>query len=188
MNNGPQISRLPKQKRTAQIKPELAVRWGKMNSPLGPLFIAVSDRGVCALEFGAAKPKFTKLPKTAARLEENSRAVAPIEAQLREYFVGQRSQFDIALDTSALTSFQRKVLEITRLIPPGHAWTYRDLAQRMGNPNAARPVGQALARNPIAIIIPCHRVIASDKSLGGYSGGSGLAAKRWLLRHEGVPS
>ena len=107
-------------------------------------------------------------------------------AQLREYFAGKRRRFDLPVDLSALTPFQRSVLGITCRIAPGKVWTYHRVAKAMRRPHSSRPVGQALARNPIPIVIPCHRVIASDGALRGYSGGSGLKAKRWLLQLEGA--
>ena len=164
------------------------VRWSDINSPLGKLFVAVSDRGVCAVEFGRRKPKFVSRLETRARLEKNTRACAPILKQLREYLTGRRTHFDLPVDLSSLTPFQREVLAVTRRIPLGQAWSYQRVARAMGRARASRPVGQALGRNPIPIVIPCHRVIASDGTLGGYSGGAGLKSKRWLLRHEGTPS
>ena len=162
------------------------IRWSDMNSPLGKLFVAVSDRGVCAVEFGRRNAKFTSHLKTRARLEKNARAVAPIMKQLREYFSGRRTHFDLPVELSSLTPFQREVLAITGRIPFGQAWSYQRVAREMGRAKASRPVGQALGRNPIPVIIPCHRVIASDGTLGGYSGGSGLDSKRWLLQLEGA--
>jgi methylated-DNA-[protein]-cysteine S-methyltransferase len=106
--------------------------------------------------------------------------------QLREYFAGDRSNFNLPVDISQLTPFQRSVLDVACRIAPGQVWTYHRVAQELGRPRSSRPVGGALARNPIPIVIPCHRVIASDGSLGGYSGGSGLEAKRWLLQLEGA--
>ncbi|MGH7888495.1 MAG: methylated-DNA--[protein]-cysteine S-methyltransferase [Candidatus Binatia bacterium] len=157
-----------------------------MSSPLGKLFVAVSDCGVCYVEFGRRKPRFASHLKSRARLEKNARAVAPIMKQLREYFSGRRTEFELPVDLSSLTPFQREVLAVTRRIPVGQAWSYQRVARKMGRPRASRPVGQALGRNPIPIIIPCHRVIASDGTLGGYSGGSGLNSKRWLLHLEGA--
>lgn len=173
-------------KRREEVAP--VVRWGEMASPLGKIFVTMTDRGICTVEFGRRKPRFAKLLKSGARLEKNPKAVAPALAQLREYFAGRRRHFDLPLDLTGLTPFQRRVLALTQQIPSGQAWTYGRVAEAMDRPNSARPVGQALARNPIAIIIPCHRVIAGDRSLRGYSGGSGLSAKRWLLQHEGAPS
>lgn len=109
-----------------------------------------------------------------------------IDNQLRQYFLGRRWRFDLPIDLSSLTPFQREVLAVTSRIPKGKVWSYRQVAQAMGRPKASRAVGQALGRNPIPIVIPCHRVIASDGSLGGYCGSAGLDIKRWLLRHEGV--
>ena len=159
----------------------------EMSSPLGTLVIAATARGVCAIEFGRRKPTILTLSNSAMRLDGSTSTVALAIAQLREYFAGRRFRFDLPVDLSVLTRFQREVAAVTRQIPAGQTWTYRQVAKKMGRPNSARPVGQSLARNPIPIIIPCHRVIASDGALRGYSGGSGLKTKRWLLRHEGAP-
>lgn len=101
--------------------------------------------------------------------------------RLKSYFSGQRVDFPEELDLSSATNFQRQVWRLTRLIPYGEARSYGWLARRLGKIGAARAVGQALARNPLPIIIPCHRVV-SDVGLGGYSGGVGI--KRSLLRLE----
>lgn len=163
------------------------IRWGKMNSPLGKLFVAMSDRGLCAVDFGRSEDDFLARFDPLARLDKQPAAVALALAQLREYFSGRRKDFDLPVDLSALTPFQREVLATACRIVPGQVWSYQRVALEMGRPKSSRPVGQALAGNPIPIVIPCHRVIASDGSLGGYSGGSGLSAKRWLLRLEGAP-
>ena len=162
------------------------IQWGEMNSPLGPLFAAVNERGLCAIDFGRQQNKFLERFDPRAQLEKNSQAVERILAQLREYFSGERSNFNLPVDISQLTPFQRSVLDVACRIAPGQVWTYQRIAEELGRPRASRPVGGALARNPIPIVIPCHRVIASDGSLGGYSGGSGLKAKQWLLRLEGA--
>jgi methylated-DNA-[protein]-cysteine S-methyltransferase len=162
------------------------IQWGKMPSPLGPVFAAVNERGLCALDFGRQENEFLARFDPLARLEKNPNAVQRVLAQLREYFAGERSSFNLSIDISQLTPFQRSVLDVACGIAPGQVWTYQRVAQELGRPHASRPVGGALARNPIPIVIPCHRVVASDGSLGGYSGGSGLKAKRWLLRLEGA--
>ena len=162
------------------------IQWGEMSSPLGLLFAAVNPRGLCALDFGRQENQFLDRFDPLARLERNPRAVQSVLKQLREYFAGERSRFNLPVDISQLTPFQRSVLEIACRIAPGEVWTYYRVAQELGCPRSSRPVGGALARNPIPIVIPCHRVVASDGSLGGYSGGSGLKAKRWLLRLEGA--
>lgn len=162
------------------------IQWGEMRSPLGPLFAAVNRQGLCALDFGRREIDFLGRLDPQARLERNPTAVRDVMAQLREYFAGDRSIFNLPVDLSELTSFHRSVLETTCRIAPGHVWTYHRLAEELGKPHSSRPVGQALARNPVPIIIPCHRVIASDGNLRGYSGGSGLKAKQWLLELEGA--
>jgi len=102
--------------------------------------------------------------------------------RLRSYLSGHKVNFPDKLDLSRATTFQREVWKITRLIPYGETRSYGWVAGQLGKPGAVRAVGQALARNPLSIIIPCHRVIASDGKLGGYSGG--LEMKRYLLRLE----
>lgn len=185
----------PGRKTIAQSRPRirgslpdeaLLIRWGAMNSPLGRLYVAVSGQGLCAVDFGRGEAEFLKRFDPRARLEKNPQSVERVMAQLGEYFAGKRSRFDLPVDLSTLTPFQKTVLEVTRRIAPGEVWTYHRVAQAMRRPRSSRPVGQALARNPIPIVIPCHRVIASDGALRGYSGGSGLKAKRWLLQLEGA--
>lgn len=102
--------------------------------------------------------------------------------RLRGYFAGQRVAFKDELDLSAATAFQREVWQLTRLIPYGETKSYGWVAERFGRAGAGRAVGQALARNPLPIIVPCHRVVAKNGGLGGYSGG--VARKRYLLRLE----
>ena len=97
--------------------------------------------------------------------------------QIKDYLNGERTNFEIPIDLSSLTNFQRQVLLATLQIPRGQIVTYGEIARRIGNPKSMRAVGQALGRNPIPIVIPCHRVIASNGSLGGYSGGGGLETK-----------
>jgi methylated-DNA-[protein]-cysteine S-methyltransferase len=158
------------------------------STPFGDLLIAVSDRGVVALNFGGDEPKFCERleQEHKAVVQHDARRVAYVMDQLGEYFSGARNKFEIAYDLSGLTPFQRRVLEAVQQVPKGSYVTYLELARRIGKPKAARAVGQALGRNPIPILIPCHRVIATDGSLGGYSGPGGVQTKSELLRLEGA--
>jgi methylated-DNA-[protein]-cysteine S-methyltransferase len=103
-----------------------------------------------------------------------------------QYLAGRRQAFDLPVDLSAVTSFQREVLLAACQIPRGQVRTYAEVARQIGRPKAARAVGQALASNPVPIVVPCHRVLAADGSLRGYTGGGGLRTKRRLLTLEGV--
>ena len=161
------------------------VHWSSMPSPLGLLYAGVNDAGLCAIKFGRERddmlsPGNDKIPTTKQALLDD------IFKQLNEYFDKQRTHFTLKTDVSALTDFQQLVLQTLSRIDKGEVWTYRHVAEAIGKPKASRAVGQALGRNPIPIVIPCHRVVASGGGLGGYSGGSGVTAKLWLLRHEGV--
>lgn len=108
------------------------------------------------------------------------------QREIREYLAGRRRRFTVPLDLSGLSPFHRRVLRAARRIPFGCTATYRDLARRAGSPLAARAVGRAMARNPVPLVIPCHRVVAAGGGLGGYGGG--LALKRRLLVLEGARS
>jgi len=168
----------------AQTAPLL--QWDVIDSPLGPLYIAASERGLCHVDFGISQADFLSGLDPLARTEQSAPALARFAGQLQAYFAGERSGFDVELDLSRLTSFQLSVLQAARRIPTGSVWTYGQVARTIGKPKASRAVGQALGRNPVPIVIPCHRVVASDGSLGGYSGGGGVDSKRWLLHLEGA--
>jgi methylated-DNA-[protein]-cysteine S-methyltransferase len=107
---------------------------------------------------------------------------ADLTERLKGYFAGQRPAFDDKLDLSAATAFQREVWQLARLIPYGETRSYGWLAEKLNKAGAGRAVGQALARNPLPVIVPCHRVVAKDGGLGGYSGG--ITRKKFLLRLE----
>ena len=111
-------------------------------------------------------------------------AVTAIGEQLRRYLAGETRSFDAAIDWTGVTPFTRAVLEATARVPYGSVATYRDVAVAAGNPAALRAVGNALHRNPVPVIVPCHRIVRSDATLGGYAGG--LEAKRRLLALEGA--
>jgi methylated-DNA-[protein]-cysteine S-methyltransferase len=160
--------------------------WSEISTPLGQLFIATNSRGLCAIKFGRLEPHLKSRSTFRASIDGGKSLLHQVCTELQEYFLGRRTSFDLPVDLSSLTPFQREVLAMTSRIPLGEVWSYHRVAEEMGRPKASRPVGQALGRNPIPIVIPCHRVVASDGSLGGYCGKTGLELKRWLLRHEGA--
>lgn len=143
-----------------------------IQSPMGPLTLFAQDNHLTALVFGDFGG-YDHLP-----LFEMARR------QLEEYFAGVRQNFDLPLDPGG-TDFQRRVWRALLDIPYGKAISYRELAQRVDRPKGFQAVGQANGKNPLPILIPCHRVIAADGSLGGYSGG--LDRKRFLLDLERIP-
>jgi methylated-DNA-[protein]-cysteine S-methyltransferase len=150
-------------------------------TPLGPMWFSFTERGLAALEFAGDGPvsllSDDSLPPHLLPL------VQAVRRELSTYFAGVSPDFAaLTLDPRG-TPFQLRVWGELRRIPWGQTISYGELARRVGNPKASRAVGQANAVNPIPLIIPCHRVIAGDGSLGGYS--SGPDRKRWLLRHEG---
>lgn len=161
--------------------------FGRVDSPVGPLWIAVTDKGVAEISFASRQPEkeFRRNLEDRGLLPvPDAGAVARIADQLREYFEGRRDRFEVPLDFSGVSPFTRAVLDATAAIQFGQVRTYRQIAQQVGKPGATRAVGNALHRNPIPLIIPCHRIVRSDASLGGYAGGPEIKQK--LLSHEGV--
>ena len=155
---------------------------------VGPLFVAMNDRGLVALDFGLSEQEFVArvAQRTKATPIRSNDQVAEALKQVQEYLEGKRTRFDLPLDMSRMSEFQRRVLSIALKIPRGKYLTYGDVAKAIGKPQASRAVGQALGHNPVPIVIPCHRVLGSDGSLHGYSGGGGVQTKAWLLRLEGA--
>jgi len=147
-------------------------------SPVGPLFLAASSKGLVRLEFQA---RLQKLNPQVIQLEQSQPALAPYLRELDEYFAGRRREFSFPLDLRG-TEFQLQCWRALLDIPYGETRSYRDLARAIGHPQAFRAVGMSNNRNPIAIVVPCHRVIAADGSLCGYGGG--LEIKRYLLDLE----
>ena len=147
------------------------------DSPVGPLLLAGSNDGLRLLSFGAGK---RARPVDPAWRQEDS-AFAEAVDQLKSYFAGERKVFQLQL-VLAGTEFQKKVWTALRTIPYGETVSYKELAARVGSPNAVRAVGTANGANPIPIIIPCHRVIGNDGSLTGFGGG--LPLKKKLLELE----
>lgn len=182
-----------------QAVPMEALHSTTVNSPTGPLFLAASERGLVALEFDARLPgQQTIRPnprdvrsesehrkKLTVQFEESPRVMRPYTRELEEYFAGQRRDFTFALDLRG-TEFQLACWRALLAIPYGETRTYADIARAVGRPQGFRAVGMANNRNPIAIVVPCHRVIASDGTLCGYGGG--LDIKRKLLELEGALS
>ena len=162
------------------------IQWDVIESPVGLLYLASSPRGLCSLDFGVEEEAFLARLDALARLERSAHRLAPVEQQLGEYFSGRRRRFEVPVDLSQITPFQQSVLHMTATIQAGSVWTYQQVAAAIGRPRASRPVGSALAHNPVPIVVPCHRVVASDGSLGGYSAGAGLESKRLLLKMEGA--
>ena len=157
-------------------------------SPVGELASVCSRRGLLCMHFGTER--LDDLLDSVARavsprIVQSSARFDDVRRQLDEYFAGQRRRFELPLDWSLTRGFGRQVLRATARIPYGQAATYTQVAQRAGSPRAVRAAGNALAANPIPIVVPCHRVLRTGGGLGGYAGG--LERKRLLLELEGGP-
>lgn len=155
------------------------MRYRYLPSPLGDLLLAGDDRGLQAIGFAAGKGKV----EPAADWHLVTDSFADAAAQLDAYFAGTRRRFELQLCPSG-TAFQLAVLDALAAIPYGETRSYREIAAVIGRPAAVRAVGAANGRNPLPIVIPCHRVIGADGSLTGYAGG--LEWKRYLLDLEGA--
>jgi methylated-DNA-[protein]-cysteine S-methyltransferase len=155
---------------------------------LGVICIAITVSGLLALELTSDPAGFHA--RFASRLgpgDDPNRVQVPAYLnQIQEYLEGKRRRFDLPIDWSEMAPFQLKTLRETCAIPYGQVRTYSGLAGLLGQPKAARAVGSALAANPMAIVIPCHRVVGVDRSLHGYGAPGGLDAKAWLLELEGL--
>lgn len=163
------------------------IRWRRFDSPFGAMRVAASGAGLVALSWqdksddafvAGLERRYSSTP-----VVRDADRLAPAEEQLMEYFGRRRPRFDLLVDLTALGDFQRAVLAAASGLDFGEAVTYTEIARRIGRPKASRAVGNALGRNPIPIIVPCHRVIRTDGTLGGYTGG--LRYKRTLLDIEG---
>ena len=155
--------------------------YSRMNSLAGPLFIAVSEAALVLLEFDRGLPE--RIVGEPVLWQESQERTAEVRRQLEEYFAGERKEFRIPLDLRG-TEFRKRCWNELLRIPYGETRTYAEIARAVGSPAGFRAVGQANHYNPIAIIVPCHRVLASGKRLGGYGGG--LSVKAMLLRLEGA--
>lgn len=161
------------------------IYYASLETPIGCLLIAKSQLGICKISLPSKSDSSffhwleDHFPKK--KLIEDSFFLSIELEQLRDYFLGKRKNFSLSLDLHT-TIFQKKTLEKVTAIAFGETASYKQIAERIKNPKAVRAVGNANGSNPIPIVIPCHRVVANDGSLGGYGGG--LPMKKWLLQHE----
>jgi len=165
----------------------LDVAYRIVDSPLGPLLVAATEQGVVRLAYRREDHDavlHTLAERVSPRLLHAPHQLDNAARQLDDYFAGQRREFGLPLDLRLSRGFRRQVLDHLVNIGYGHQESYAAVASLTGHPKAVRAVGSACATNPIPIIVPCHRVLRSDGSLGGYVGG--LAAKQALLRLEGA--
>lgn len=156
------------------------------STPIGPVWVAVSEHGLVALEISADQGAIIdQLHKSGfGHILVDQTKTRGVLQQVNEYLRGERETFDLPIDWSVLTPFQEQALRITYVIPYGEVITYGEIARQLGKPNAARAVGRAEATNPMPLVIPCHRVIGADGGLHGYGAAKGLETKAWLLQLE----
>lgn len=152
----------------------------RMDSPVGNLYLVASSKGLRGIYF---QKQSVLMASRSTKRTSSEKALDVVVKQLTEYFQGKRKAFDLPLDLEG-TSFQKRVWRQLCTIPFGQTVAYADVARVIGNPKAFRAVGSANGKNPVCIIVPCHRVIASDGTIGGYSGG--LHIKRKLLALESI--
>jgi methylated-DNA-[protein]-cysteine S-methyltransferase len=161
------------------------VAYTTADTPVGPLVMAATDDGLLMIEFGGDATRLDEIAqRVSPRIVELPRRLDEVRRQLDQYFAGRRHDFDLPLDWRLSRGFRRAVLDELVRVPYGQITSYQALAEQAGSPRAVRAVGSAMATNPIPIVVPCHRVLRSDGTLGGYGGG--LDTKRWLLALEGV--
>jgi methylated-DNA-[protein]-cysteine S-methyltransferase len=163
----------------------LDVAYATTDSPVGPLLLAATPAGVVRVSFfgeGFDAVLAGLAASVSPRMLEAPQRLDGARRQLEEYFEGRRTTFDVPLDHQLSSGFRARVLDAIAAIPFGRTATYRSVAAAAGNPNAVRAAGTACATNPIPLLVPCHRVVRSDGTMGRYGGGA--EAKRLLLEHE----
>lgn len=161
------------------------VGYDVLDSPVGPLWVAIGPKGVATITFGRepGEPELRRLVRLfGPGIVPDRRRTAPAARELDQYFEGRRRTFDMPFDLRGITPFQGRVLRTTSRIRYGELMTYAAVAHKAGNDRASRAAAAAVGSNPIPIVVPCHRVVASDGTLGGYGGG--LDVKRFLLAIE----
>ncbi|HLR55524.1 MAG TPA: methylated-DNA--[protein]-cysteine S-methyltransferase [Actinomycetales bacterium] len=164
--------------------PREKVSYTEIDSPIGPLLVAATQVGLIRVVFdnGQWDAALEDLGRRVGPVVEGRAPLAAVLEQLDEYFDGQRQEFTIDVDLRLANGFRRTALEHLRTIPYGETESYAEVAEAAGSPRAMRAVGSACANNPIPLVIPCHRVVRSDGTLGGYGGG--LKIKSTLLEME----
>jgi len=170
-----------------QAKPGLFI--GEMvESPIGRLWLAVSELGLAAIEGGLSQAEFEAyLVKRFKRpVQADPGRMEAAAGQIKRYLSGLQRTFTLEIDWTVMRPFQQAVLQATCEIPYGETRTYKEIAERIGRPHSARAVGRAEATNPMPLVIPCHRVIGVDGKLHGYGLAEGLKTKEWLLQMEGA--
>ena len=162
-----------------------ALRFGRFQTPIGILFVGATDKGICDVTFGQLSERRyrARLLLQSPEVWRDDAGLTTVSEELRAYFAGELTRFSLSVDLRQVTPFTARVLRETRKLRFGQVTSYGALAARIGSPGAGRAVGGALGRNPVPIIIPCHRVIAQGGRLGGFTGG--LPTKRILLGLEG---
>jgi len=163
------------------------------DTPIGTCGIAWSGRGIAGLQLpeptaAATRARVKRRWPSAVEAEAVPAGVQRALDRVRTLLSGDAVDLaDIPLDLEAAPEFHRRVYEMARTIPPGRTMTYGEIARRLGVPHESREVGQALGRNPVAIIVPCHRVLGADGKMGGFSANGGVSTKRRMLEIEGAP-
>ena len=172
----------------AEAEGLIDVAYTSVDSPLGPLMVAATPEGLVRVSYTEFRGEDEVLEELARRVSprvlEAPARLDPVRRELDEYFEGRRHDFDVPIDWSYLAGFTREVLRATARIGFGQVSSYAGVAAEAGSPRAVRAAGNALGANPMPVVVPCHRVLRTGGSLGGYTGG--LEKKEFLLRLEGA--
>jgi methylated-DNA-[protein]-cysteine S-methyltransferase len=178
----------PDLRERAEAEGLLDVAYTSVDSPLGPLVVAATPKGLVRVSYSEFRGEDEVLEELARRVSprvlEAPARLDPVRRELDEYFEGHRHAFDVPIDWSYLAGFTREVLRATARIGFGEVSTYAGVAAEAGSPRAVRAAGNALGSNPMPVVVPCHRVLRTGGTLGGYTGG--LEKKEFLLRLEGA--
>jgi len=165
------------------------IKYASLPGPewLGEILVALGPNGIAVVTMGDPEYDFLSYVErlTGGEVHRDPAALRPTLDRFQAYLDGDFSSIDLPVDWSLMTPFQRLVLKETSLVQAGNVSTYGEIARRVERPGGARAVGQALRRNPMPMVVPCHRIIGSDGSMCGFGGKEGIACKRALLLHEG---